>query len=94
MTHEVRRDDQRGRYELYVDGAVVGVADFVVNGATVVLPHTEIEPRRRGHGLGALLVKGALDDIRSAGRTVVPSCWYVRRFITEHPEEADLLATR
>jgi uncharacterized protein len=92
MTHEVRRNDAASRYELHLDGAVVGIADFVVDGSTVVIPHTEIERRRRGRGLGATLVKGALDDVRATGRTVVPSCWFVRQFIAEHPEEADLLA--
>jgi predicted TIM-barrel fold metal-dependent hydrolase len=28
VEHEVRRDDQRNRYELVLDGEVVGIADF------------------------------------------------------------------
>ena len=75
-----------------IDGQLVGVAAFVVDGSTVVLPHTEIDPAKRGHGLGAILVKGALDDIRARGGVVIPTCWYVRQYIDEHPEEADLLA--
>jgi predicted GNAT family acetyltransferase len=92
MANEVRRNDADGRYELWVDGELAGIADFHVDGDTVVLPHTEIDPGRRGQGLGAILVKGALDDIRHAGRTVVPTCWYVGQYIDEHPEERDLLA--
>jgi predicted GNAT family acetyltransferase len=38
------------------------------------------------------VVRFALDDIRDAGRQVIPSCWYVARFIDEHPEYADLVA--
>jgi predicted GNAT family acetyltransferase len=72
---------------------MVGIADYRIDGSTVVMPHTEIQPRRRGHGLGAILVKAALADIRAADRTVVPSCWYVREYIDEHPEEADLVAS-
>jgi uncharacterized protein len=92
MVSEVRRNDADDRYELLVDGRLVGIADFRVAGAAVDIPHTEIEPRLRGQGLGAILVKGVLDDIRDAGRTVIPSCWYVRRYIDEHPAEADLLS--
>jgi len=92
MAHDVRRNDADRRYELLVDGHLVGIADFSIDGSRVVLPHTEIDPRRRGQGLGALLVQGALEDIRAAGRTVVPACWYVRQYIDEHPEESDLLA--
>jgi predicted GNAT family acetyltransferase len=92
MEHEVRRDDAGSRYELLVDGRVAGVADFVVAGTAVVVPHTEIDAARRGAGLGALLVEGVLADIRAQGRTVVPTCWYVRQYMAEHPETADLLA--
>jgi predicted GNAT family acetyltransferase len=92
MAHEVRRNDQRGRYELLVDGELVGIADFVEDGTTVVMPHTEIASARRGHGLGALLVAGALDDIRARGAVVVPTCWYVREYLDQHPDDADLLA--
>jgi uncharacterized protein len=92
MANEVRRNDAGSRYELLIDGQLAGVADYRLDEDRVVLPHTEIDPRRRGQGLGAILVKGALDDIRHAGRTVVPACWYVGQYIDEHPEERDLLA--
>jgi predicted GNAT family acetyltransferase len=93
MSNEVRRNEERHRYELEVDGRLVGVADYVVDGDVVILPHTEIDRAQRGRGLGAVLVQGALDDVRAQGRTVVPSCWYVREYIDGHPDEADLLAT-
>lgn len=92
MTSDVRRNDERDRYELVVDGHLVGVADYRVDGDVVTLPHTEIDPAQRGRGLGAILVQGALDDVRAQGRTVVPTCWYVREYIDLHPVEADLLA--
>lgn len=90
--HEIRRNDAEQRYELLVDGELAGTADFRLEGETVVLPHTVIDPSHRGQGLGAVLVKGALDDIRTAGRTVIPSCWYVREYIDGHPDQQDLLA--
>ncbi len=92
MEHEVRRVDERGRYELYVDGRFAGYADFRVDGDRVVMPRTVIDARRRGRGLGALLVQGALADIRSTGRKVVPTCWYVAEYLDAHPEDADLMA--
>jgi predicted GNAT family acetyltransferase len=93
MANEVRRNDAEQRYELMVDGVVAGTADFHLDEDRVVLPHTVIDPNRRGQGLGAILVQGALDDIRHAGRTVVPTCWYVAQYIDEHPDQRDLLAS-
>jgi len=89
---QVRRDDDRSRYELLEDGSVIGYADFRDGEDAVVLPHTVIERSRRGNGLGAELVRGALDDLRRRGQQVVPSCWYVAEFIDDHPDYADLRA--
>ena len=93
MASEVRNNAAASRYELFVDDELVGVADYAVAGDRVVFPHTEIARARRGKGLGAVLVKGALDDVRPTGRAVVPRCWYVAEFIDDHPEYQELVAT-
>jgi predicted GNAT family acetyltransferase len=90
MATEVRNNPEQSRYELSVDGEVVGIADYRVVGEVVVFPHTEIERSRRGHGLGAQLVQYALDDVRATNRRVEPQCWYVAEFIAANPEYADL----
>jgi predicted GNAT family acetyltransferase len=89
---EVRRNEARSRYEISLDGRLVGFADYRADGYTIVFPHTEIEPSMRNEGLGAELVRGALDDVRARGGTVVAQCWYVAEFIDQHPRYADLLA--
>ena len=60
----------------------------------MVFPHTVIEPSMRNRGLGAELVRGALDDVRARSGTVVAQCWYVAEFIDQHTEYADLLAQK
>lgn len=92
MVIDVYDNAGRSRYEIAVDGRVVGVADYRSQDDKIVFPHTEIEPSMRGEGLGDKLVCGALDDVRSSGATVVPQCWYVAQFIEENPEYADLVA--
>jgi predicted GNAT family acetyltransferase len=89
---EVRDNEQQRRYEIVQDGRVIGIADYQVSGDAVVFPHTEIDSSLRGQGFGAVLVRGALDDVRRQGKRVVPQCWYVAQFIDEHPDYADLLA--
>ena len=94
MTTEVRRNDDRGRYELFVDGEMVGIAEFTVSpdGNVATFPHTVIAPERRGTGLGDVLVRGALDDVKDRVTKVVPACWFVADFIEANPEYADLVA--
>ena len=93
MATNVRNNPARLRYEILLDDRVVGIADYEVVGDTVVFPHTEIELPLRGQGLGAQLVRHALDDVRRTGGKVVAHCWYVAEFIADHPEYADLAAT-
>ena len=90
MANEIRNNTERCRYELAIDNEVVGIADYRIVDDVVVLPHTEIQRSRQGQGLGAQLVRFALDDVRAANRRVRPECWYVAEFIAEHPEYADL----
>lgn len=92
VTRVVRNNAGASRYELVIDDRVVGVADYDDGGDVVVFPHTEIAADRRGNGLGAELVRFALDDMRARGRTVSARCWYVAQFIDENPEYRDLLA--
>lgn len=48
--------------------------------------HTEVEPALRNRGLGELLVRSALDDLRDRGAYVVPSCPFVAAFLRRHLE--------
>jgi predicted GNAT family acetyltransferase len=93
VPHHLENNEGLSRYELIEDGRVLGVADYRVDGDVVVVPYTEVDPALRGNGLGAALVQGTLDAIRRNGHRVVPQCSYVARFIAEHPDYQDLLAT-
>jgi predicted GNAT family acetyltransferase len=93
MATEVRNNAERSRYELVLDGELIGIADYRHLDGRTVFPHTEIRPAQRGRGWGAELVRGALDDVRTSGRQVVAQCWYVAEFIDDHPQYADLLAS-
>ena len=87
-------DETGHRYRLLRDGTEVSHADYRVTdgGTTLVFHHTLTHPAERDHGFAAELVGRALDDVRSAGRKVVPTCWFVAEFIDSHPAYQDLLA--
>lgn len=92
MDSTVRHDPRRSRYEILVDGDVVGIADYVESDDVLVFPHTEIDAQLRGRGLGEQLVRAALHDVRTSGRKVVPRCWFVAEFVELNPEYGDLVA--
>jgi predicted GNAT family acetyltransferase len=92
MTVSVRDAEERHRYELTLDGELVGLIEYRKRDGIIDLVHTEVLPAYDGHGFGATLARTALDDARAAGIKVIPSCPYVRYFISRHPEYADLVA--
>ena len=92
---EVVDNADRSRFELMHEGQVVAIADYRPagsDGMTLLMPHTEVDADRRGEGLGAILVRGALDLVRARDQKVVPQCWFVSEFIDTHLEYRDLLA--
>ena len=90
--HEVRDNPDKRRYELHVDGRMIGIADYFRTGDVMVLPHTVIEPAERNQGWGEVLVRAALDDIRRQGLRIEPQCWFVAEFVELNARYADLLA--
>ncbi len=91
-TERLIRNDEAGRYELVIDGAVASYADFTDTADGVrIFPHTVTDPAFRGRGLAAEIVRFALDDTRAAGRTVQPACWFVAEFIEANADYGDLV---
>ena len=90
--HAVEDNPEQRRYELSVDGRMIGIADYYRTGDVMVLPHTFIEPRERNQGWGEVLVREALDDIRRQGLRIEPQCWFVAEFVELNPTYADLVA--
>jgi predicted GNAT family acetyltransferase len=83
---------EKGRFEVLLDDRLVGLASYHVDGTTMTLPHTEVDPGVGGRGLGTVLVGGVLDAARERGLHVLPYCSFVRHYIQQHPETVDLVA--
>ena len=90
---DVRDARDRHRHEIVVDGAVAGFAAYRRTATAVEFVHTEIDPAFEGQGLASTLVRAALDDVRREGLAVLPSCPFVRRYVSRHREYLDLVPT-
>jgi predicted GNAT family acetyltransferase len=91
MAENVTDNPGKSRYEVHEDGALAGFVQYERGGDTIILSHTETEPRFRGEGLAGRLVQACLDDVRKQGLNVVPLCPYVRDWMGVHPGYADLV---
>jgi predicted GNAT family acetyltransferase len=91
MAIDVRDVAERTRYEASVDGELAGVAVYrEVDGARV-FTHTEVFDDYEGKGVGGVLAKAALDDVRASGRKLVALCPFIAGYIERHDSYADLV---
>jgi len=82
----------QNRYELRLDGRLIGFAAYRRRDSRLVLTHTEVDPSCSGRGFGGKLIGAVLDDAARDGLEVVPLCPFVAHYIDEHPEYEKLVA--
>jgi predicted GNAT family acetyltransferase len=91
----VVHDPTAHRYVLLRGDREIGETVYEPADGVLTFVHTTVDPTLQERGLGTLLVTGALDDVRSRGtERVAATCPFVRRFLRDHPEYADLTARR
>jgi uncharacterized protein len=79
------------RYEVHVDGELVGISAYVPRPDRLIFTHTEVDEALEGQGVGSRLARGALDDARARGLRVTPRCPFIAAYIRRHPEYQDLV---
>lgn len=91
MSIDVIDNVEAGRFELIVDGQVVGKMEYQRVGEGLALTHTEIDPASEGRGLASALARAVLDGARDRGEAILPFCPFVNAYIKRHPEYLDLV---
>ena len=81
------------RYVLKIDGTIVAVADYAVNGNQISFHHTFTNPMHRNKGYAAEVVEFAINDVaENTTYRVIPMCWYVADWFAAHQERRALLS--
>jgi predicted GNAT family acetyltransferase len=88
---QVHDNPDEQRYEAVVDGEVAGFAAYRMQPGLISFVHTEVEDAFEGRGVGSILIREALADVRRRGCEVLPFCPFVNSFIAEHREFVDLV---
>ena len=93
MDVSVQDSPDQHRFQVLVDGEPRGFAAYRLRDSAVVITHSEVDPQLRGQGVGQELARRTLDLVRERGVRVVPQCPFFARYVAEHPEYADLVAS-
>ena len=90
---DIKREENtsKGRYFVQLDGAEAELT-YSRTGETInIIDHTSVPDVMRGRSVGQALVRRAVEDARSEGRTIVPLCPFAKAQIARHPEWQDVL---
>ena len=91
MELQVADNPEQARYEIRADGELAGFVTYHLRDGVIALLHTETDPRFRGQGVAGRLIRSSLEAAGERHLAVLPYCPFTRRWITEHPEYADLV---
>lgn len=86
--NEIINDTQGNRFVFEVEGYEVYVL-YAEDKETLDLYSTYTPPELRGKGLAEKVVLAAFDYAKEKNLIVIPSCWYVRRFLEKNTEYQD-----
>jgi uncharacterized protein len=91
MELKVADNPEQEQYEIRADGELAGFVQYDLGDGVIAFLHTETDPRFRGQGVAAHLIRSSLDSARERHLAVLPYCPFVRRWMAEHPEYIDLV---
>ncbi len=88
---DVSDADDAQRFEARIGGVLAGFVTYERDDAVVTYLHTTVLAPFEGRGIGGALARAVLNDARGRGLTVRPTCPFIARWISRHPEYADLV---
>lgn len=93
MTIEVTDAPEAKRFEARIDGKLAGFIQYEMRPDAVELVHTQVLDEFEGKGVGSVLVRRVLDDIRSRDGKIIPTCPFVAEYIRRHPNYLNVVAS-
>jgi predicted GNAT family acetyltransferase len=91
MPPTLRNNKSKSRFELEIDDYVAFVDYAMPSSGAITLLHTEVPKELGGRGVGSILAKAVLENIRTHGLKVEPRCEFLAGYIKKHPEFSSLV---
>ncbi|RYE39566.1 MAG: N-acetyltransferase [Hyphomicrobiales bacterium] len=91
MPSTLRNNKSKSRFELDIDDHIAFV-DYEATPTALTLTHAEVPKELGGRGVGSILAKAVLENIRDHGLKVNPQCEFMAGYIKKHPEFSSLVS--
>lgn len=91
MDIDIKHDEVNKRFYVEINGNTSELTYKKVDDKTLDYHHTFVPEALRNQGLAAKITKYALAYARNNHYYVIPSCPYVKAYIEQHPDYANLV---
>ncbi|MBK8461267.1 MAG: GNAT family N-acetyltransferase [Micropruina sp.] len=92
MDEVLTHNRETSRFELRIDGALVGYAHYRLKNGVAIFDSTVVKPEFRGHGIASRLMDFAVEQVRAEqGWRIRPVCSFVVDYAKRNPAVADLI---
>ena len=91
MIVEIINNKEKSQFEIAFPDGEYAILTYRWLKGSMVLMHTLVPPDHRKQGIGAMLVKYALNHARTQNLKIIVYCPFVAKYIKEHPEYSSLI---
>ena len=91
MGQEIKNDSQSGQFILDTNGKE-SFLKYKISNHSIDLYSTYVPKELRGQKLGDKLVEYSLEFAREHHLKIIPSCPFVEKYFSKHPEYTDFLS--
>lgn len=89
---KLEETETKGRYVMRLaTGEEAEMTYSKLGDSQIIIDHTGVPDAFRGQGAGLQLVLRAVEDMRKAGKTILPLCPFAAAQFRRHPEWSDVL---
>ncbi len=92
MDFEINHLIEKGRFSAIVDGQEAILSYRKEDESTLNFLSIYVPESLRGGGIAAKIVKHGLEYAKENNFRVLPTCWYVKKYIERHEEYQNMVA--
>lgn len=88
---DVQHRESAKRFTARTDSGLAYITYEQPDERTFDLQHTVVPEADRGQGVGAALVRTAINHARARGAKVIATCPFVKVWLEQHPDQKDVV---
>ncbi len=92
MKIQQSENNNQGKFFIEENEKQLALMTYKKSGGVITIDHTEVDPNRRGEGIGEDLVAADVKFARKNSLKIMPTCPFAKKVIDEAPEFQDVLA--